>query len=127
MPLRPHPPHLLWKRLHPKRLLRHLGRELLVARRLPPPPPARCSTCLPKPSGSSRRSPFTRTAKSTLSTWKRCGNTLNARATRACCSSIAVYQYVAAPNWRRGNGVQHQLEYALASFAREMKAKRGGE
>ena len=29
------------------------------------------------------------------------------------------------PNWRRGNGVQRQLEYALASFVKEMKKGEG--
>jgi hypothetical protein len=31
------------------------------------------------------------------------------------------------PNWRRGNGVQRQLEYALASFVKEMKKGRGSD
>lgn len=29
------------------------------------------------------------------------------------------------PNWRRGNGVQRQLEYALASFEKETKKGEG--
>jgi hypothetical protein len=31
----------------------------------------------------------------------------------------------APPNWRRGNGVRRQLEYALASFIKEMKKGKG--
>jgi hypothetical protein len=31
------------------------------------------------------------------------------------------------PNWRRGNGVQRQLEYALASFVKEMKKGEGSD
>jgi hypothetical protein len=40
---------------------------------------------------------------------------------------VLTFMSAGPPNWRRGNGVQRQLEYALASFVKEMKKGEGSD
>ena len=40
-------------------------------------------------------------------------------------AEVLTFKSAGPPNWRRGNGVRRQLEYALASFIKEMKKGKG--
>jgi hypothetical protein len=42
-------------------------------------------------------------------------------------AEVLTFMSAGPPNWRRGNGVQRQLEYALASFVKETKKGEGSD
>jgi hypothetical protein len=42
-------------------------------------------------------------------------------------AEVLTFKSAGPPNWRRGDGVQRQLEYALASFVKESKKGEGSD